>query len=109
MLKLTPQQRLERAVVRLISEPEFLAYSAVMMVGDTRIEPDPKKCPTAYTDGFNVVYGEKFIETLTDEELRFVILHETLHKMYRHTVVWQHLFRRSPILANVAAEAVSLR
>ncbi len=106
MSKLTPLQRLERAVVRLISEPMYVAYAAVMMVGDTRIEPDEAKCPTAYTDGFNTVYGEKYISGIPDEELRALVLHENLHKMYRHTVVWQHLWRRSPILANIAADFV---
>ena len=106
MNKLTPQQRLERAAVRLISAPAFVAYSAVMMVGETRIETDPAKCPTAYTDGYNVTYGEAFIEKLTEEELCGLILHETLHKMYRHTVVWQHLFHKSPPLANIAADYV---
>ena len=106
MAKLTPQQRLEKAVVRLISEPIFLAYSAVIMVGDTLIETDPKKCPTAYTDGFNVTYGADFIDKLTDEQLRAVILHENMHKMYRHTILWQHLWRKSPQLANIAADYV---
>jgi predicted metal-dependent peptidase len=104
--KLTPQQMLDRTHVWLMRQPEFVAYSGVIMVGDTRIESDPKKCPTAYTDGFNVVYGEQFMGTLAEEEIRFVVLHENLHKMFRHTVTWFHLFRRSPVLANIAADYV---
>lgn len=106
MATLTQRQRLEKAAVRLMSAPEFIAYSAVMMVGDTTVEPDPKKCPTAYTDGFNCVYGEKFCETLNDEQLKGLMLHETMHKMYRHTMLWQHLFKQAPALANIAADFV---
>lgn len=106
MNALTAQQKLERAAVWIMKQPEFIAYSGVMMVGDSRLEPDPAKCPTAYTDGYNVVYGEQFVEKLTEPELRFVMLHETIHKMYQHTSVWQHLFKQSPILANAAADYV---
>lgn len=106
MATLTQRQRLEKAAVRLMSAPEFIAYSAVMMVGDTIVEADEKKCPTAYTDGYNVTYGEKFCEKLTDEQLKGLMLHETMHKMYRHTMLWAHLYHRSPILANVAADYV---
>jgi predicted metal-dependent peptidase len=104
--KLTAQQMVERATVWVMRQPQFVGYSGVIMVGDSRIESDPKKCPTAYTDGYNVVYGEQFIDSLKEEEVRFVLLHENLHKMYRHTVTWRHLFKQSPILANVAADYV---
>lgn len=105
-MKLTAQQMIERAAVWVMRQPQFIGYSGVIMVGDSRIEHDPKKCPTAYTDGYNVVYGEQFINGLTEEQVRFVLLHENLHKMYRHTITWAHLWKQSPILANVAADFV---
>lgn len=105
--KLTAEQKLERASVFIMRQPEFLAYSGVMMVGTMRVEDDPAKCPTAYTDGFNEVYGRKFVDSLPNEkQVRFLRLHEVIHKMYRHTTMWQHLFRKSPVLANYAADFV---
>jgi predicted metal-dependent peptidase len=105
-MKLTAQQKIDRANVWIMRQPQFIGYSGVIMVGESRIESDPKKCPTAYTDGYNVVYGEKFINDLTEEEVRFISLHENLHKMYRHTITWRHLFQQSPILTNIAADYV---
>lgn len=105
--KLTAEQRLDRAAVALMRHDSFIGYSGVIMTGNVRVEDDPKKCPTAYTDGYNVVYGRKFIEEeLSEFEVRFVVLHENLHKMFMHTAVWQHLFRQNPRLTNIAADYV---
>lgn len=103
---LTAEQKISRANVWIMRQPQFVGYSGVIMVGDSTIEDDPEKCPTAYTDGYNVVYGRAFIDKLTEPEIRFISLHENLHKMYRHTETWRHLWKRSPILANVAADYV---
>lgn len=103
---LTAEQKIARANVWIMRQPQFVGYSGVIMVGDSRVEDDPKKCPTAYTDGYNVVYGREFIDGLPEEQIRFISLHENLHKMYRHTVTWRHLWKRSPVLANLAADFV---
>lgn len=104
--KLTAQQQIERANLWIMRQTRFIGYSGVIMVGETRIEEDPAKCPSAYTDGYNVTYGKSFIEGLPEPQIRFVALHETLHKMFRHTETWKHLWKQSPILANVAADYV---
>ena len=41
-------------------------------------------CKTAATDGVRIYFGPKFLETLTDEELDFVMMHEILHVVLRH-------------------------
>jgi predicted metal-dependent peptidase len=38
--------------------------------------------------------------------LRGVILHENKHKMYRHMLTWQHLWKQNPRKANVACDYV---
>lgn len=106
MHKYTAEQLLERAAVWTMRSIDFVSYAGVVMVGATRIEDDPARCPTAYTDGLNCVYGRKFIEGLSEPEIRFVVLHENLHKMFRHMIVWRHLFERSPMLANVSCDYV---
>jgi len=64
---LTQEQRVERSHIDLMKSPQFVAYSGVLMVGSVKVESDPSKCPTAYTNGRDVVYGRDFISKLTDE------------------------------------------
>ncbi len=103
---LTQEQRIERSHIDLMKSPQFVAYSGVLMVGSVKVEDNPSKCPTAYTNGRDVVYGRDFISKLTDPELRAVILHENKHKMYRHISTWKHLWKQSPSKANRACDYV---
>jgi predicted metal-dependent peptidase len=103
---LTQEQRIERSHIDLMKSPHFVAYSGVLMVGSVKVESDPSKCPTAYTNGRDVVYGRDFISKLTDAELRAVILHENKHKMYRHIATWKHLWKQNPSKANRACDYV---
>ena len=103
---LTQEQRIERSHIDLMKSPQFVAYSGVLMVGSVKVESDPTKCPTAYTNGRDVVYGRDFISKLTDPELRAVILHENKHKMYRHIATWKHLWKQNASKANRACDYV---
>jgi len=103
---LTQEQRVERSHIDLMKTPAFVAYSGVLMVGSVRVESDPSKCPTAYTNGRDVVYGRDFIAKLSDPELRAVILHENKHKMYRHIATWKHLWKQNASKANRACDYV---
>ena len=103
---LTQEQRIERSHIDLMKSPQFVAYSGVLMVGSVKVESDPTKCPTAYTNGRDVVYGRDFISKLTDAELRAVILHENKHKMYRHIATWKHLWKQNASKANRACDYV---
>ena len=103
---LTAEQRVERSHIDLMKSPMFVAYSGVLMVGSTTVESDPSKCPTAHTNGRDVTYGRDFIATLTDAELRAVILHENKHKMYRHIATWKHLWKQNAQKANRACDYV---
>lgn len=104
--KLTAEQRLTKAVVSIMDNPKYVALSGVLMLGSKRIEPDETKCPTAYTDGRDEVYGEKFVDKLNDAELRFVVLHECYHKLYRHLTTWRHLYDKNAMAANMACDYV---
>lgn len=101
--ELTVQQRLYKAVVAIMAHDKYVAISPVLMVGNKSIDKDT---PTAYTDGLNEVYGEKFVEGLSDAEFRFLILHEAYHKLYRHLITWQHLYKEDAGLANMACDYV---
>ena len=105
-MKLTAEQRVERCHIDLMNHPNFVAYSGILMIGDVKISDNPMECPTAYTNGRDVKYGRAFIETLTEPELRGVILHENKHKMYRHIATWHHLWKQNPQKANKACDYV---
>ena len=104
--QLTPEQRVSKAVVDIMANPKYVALAGVLMIGERRVETDPAKCPTAYTNGKDEVYGADFIEDLNDKQLRFLILHEVYHKLYRHLTTWQHLYKDDAQLANMACDYV---
>lgn len=43
--------------------------------------------PTAATNGETIIWNPYFLEKLTDQEVRFVLIHETLHCAYGH--IWR--------------------
>ena len=102
--QLTPEQRLSKAVVNIMSKAH--ALSGVIMIGDRTVEHDNAKVPTACTNGRDEWYGAEFVGKLNDAELRFLVFHEVYHKLYRHLTTWQHLYKINPQLANMACDYV---
>ena len=103
MTKLTAEQRVQKAHVALMNDPKYCLYSGIFMLGKTDVRDD---LPTACTDGRNTLYGRKFVDGLSEPELKGLILHENLHKAFRHTTVWKHLYKKKPRLANMACDYV---
>ena len=103
--KLTAQQRLTKAVTAIISTNRYRALVGVLMMGNKSITNDPR-VNTACTDGVNEMYDEAFVDDLTDAELRFVVLHECRHKLYKHLFIWQPLFNEDAATANEATDKV---
>jgi predicted metal-dependent peptidase len=104
MSKLTAEQRVQKAHVWLMKHPKYCLYSGVLMIGKTEVKDEG--CPTAYTDGRNTAYGRKFVDKLSESDLKGLILHENLHKAFRHTTVWKHLYKEQAQLANMACDYV---
>jgi len=102
----TPEQRLRKASIAIMAHQEYIAMNGVFMIGTKRVEADPTKCPTAYTDGVNEVYGLDFVDKCNDAELRFVMIHECEHKMRRDLRVHRHLWKINPHVANIAMDHV---
>lgn len=115
---LTEEQRLSKAHVGLMSNLDTVAFSGVLMFGESSISDE---IPTAGTNGKDTLYGREFVRNLTDPQLRAVVLHENLHKMYRHFLTWKPLYDKGIYavskndatgeeikcnLANVAADLV---
>jgi len=101
--KLTVEQRIQRAHVWLMKHPKYCLYSGIFMLGKVSVEDD---LPTAATNGRDVLYGREFSSKLPDEQLRAVILHENLHKAFRHLTMWKHLYKEHAQLANIACDYV---
>lgn len=102
-MKLTAEQRIEKAHVSIMGHPATRAYAQVIMIGKTSVSDE---VPTAYTNGRDKTYGREFVEKLTDAELAFVILHEAGHVVYQHGYMWKHLWKENAMLANIAADFV---
>jgi predicted metal-dependent peptidase len=62
---------------------------------------EDKNCPTMGTDGQNLYYNPEFMKTLTNQEICGVVLHETLHCVFRH--IWRK-DKRHHLLWNIAAD-----
>jgi predicted metal-dependent peptidase len=100
---LTAEQRLSKAVVAIMGNDKYVALAGVLMIGKRSIDDE---CPTAYTNGRDEGYGRAFVDALNDAELRFLVLHECYHKLYRHLITWRHLYDQNPRLANAACDYV---
>ena len=103
--QLTEEQRLTKAVVSIMSSPKYVALAGVLMIGERSVVDDPS-VPTACTNGRDEWYGRKFVSMLNDAELRFLVLHEVYHKLFRHLTTWKHLYLQDAHLANVACDYV---
>lgn len=103
MSKLTAEQRIEKVHVKLMRHKQFCLFSGLFMVGKVSVD---ETTPTAKTNGVNVIYGRAFVDSLNDKQLAFLILHENMHKAYRHLVVWDKLWKKNPQLANASCDYV---
>ena len=101
--QLTAEQRLSKNITAIMGNPKYVALAGVLMIGDKGIKDD---IPTACTDGKNDYYGRAFVDGLADSEFRFLILHETYHKLFKHLTTWEHLYKEDPKLANMACDYV---
>lgn len=105
MSKLSAEQRIERTHVQLMKDPNFCLFSGLFMIGKVEVR-DETECGTAQTNGLDVIYDRAFIDRLNDKQVAFLVLHENMHKAYRHLVVWHKLYKENGHLANVACDYV---
>lgn len=100
---LTVEQRIERAHVQLMKDKRFVRWSGLFMIGKVEVRDD---IPTACTNGRDVLYGREFCKSLTEKELNFLVMHENMHKAYRHLTTWAHLFKEDQRCAGAACDYV---
>lgn len=71
--------RIDRARWWALTNQPF--YGSLAMRLPDKLDPSTE---TAHTNGREIAWNPAFVEKLTDEELRFVLLHETLHCAHQH-------------------------
>lgn len=104
--KLTHKQRIERAHITLIRNKDWVWLAPVCLIGKVIICDD---IPTAGTDGRDVYYGAAFIDKCNDAQLLSTVVHENLHKAFRHFSVYNYLdekYKDYPGLVNQAMDHV---
>ena len=97
------ERRLKKVKIALMRNSKFALWSGILMVGKTYVRDD---IPSACTNGRDEIYGSEFIKSLDDKELAFVVLHEALHKAYRHLFTWRKLADEDRELTNAACDYV---
>ena len=97
-MALTPEQRVNREITRVLDHPRYAALSGVAQLGEIRVE---RGVPTAYTNFRDIVIGYEFVETLTDEEIRGLFIHELYHPTYMHVPNYLWMHKIDPKLANM--------
>lgn len=102
-MALTAEDRLTKAHISLMQNKLTVAYSGILMVGKSTVD---NNVPTACTNGRDKIYGRAFVDSLTDQELRGIVLHESKHCMYQHLFTWRKLYEEDAQLANQACDFV---
>ena len=101
--KLKAEQRIELVHVSLMRNPQFALFAGLFMVGRTSVS---ELISTARTNGRDAQYGRAFVDSLSDKELAFLVMHENMHKCYRHLTTWKGIHDVDHQLANMACDHV---
>ena len=101
--RMPAERRLELVHVSLMRDKRFAFFAGLFMVGVTSIT---EEMITAKTNGRDAFYGRTFVDMLTDKELAFLVLHENMHKCYRHLTTWRALYEVDRSIANQACDYV---
>ena len=101
--KLPAEKRIELVHVSLMREKTFAFFAGLFMVGSTTVTDEKI---TAGTNGRDAEYGREFVDSLTDKELAFLVMHENMHKCYRHLTIWKALDDIDRKITNAACDFV---
>lgn len=74
------QERISIQRTKLLLDNPFFGFLAIQL----EVVEDTNNTPTMSTDGTNLYVNAEFIQTLTDQELQFVLAHEVMHIALDH-------------------------
>ena len=100
---LTPHERVTAVGIDLTRNALFAQLSGVAMVGKVEITD---RLPTAATNGRDEYYNPDFVLAQNRKQLRYVRIHENLHKLLKHCVEYKDVCKRYPKLSNIAMDHV---
>ena len=92
------QLKISRAVTNLAFNNPFFGSCLMQLKVEERAD-----VPTMATNGTHVFWGKDFVESITEEEVRFVLSHEVMHVILKHC---QNFKGKDPQLCNVAMDYV---
>jgi len=110
-MNMNAEQRITKARIQLLTSYPFYGILSLKLIlkkveTKTIIDENGKEqkysqLETAGVDGKYFYYNEDFINSLTDSELKFIVVHEVMHCALRHLWRQEH---RIPKLFNVACD-----
>jgi predicted metal-dependent peptidase len=103
---LSAEQQVQKCSLEVMTHTKYRSLAGILMMGVTKVVDKDARCSTAYTDGLNKTYVRPFVESLSEPEMRFVILHEGMHVTLRHLVTWLGLFKEDATTAGQACDYV---
>jgi predicted metal-dependent peptidase len=105
--ELTAAQRLTKAVGAIIGSPHYTPITGLVLMAKHTVVPNGTDgIDTAETDGVTARYSDKFIDSISDADLRFLICHETWHILYLHLTTYADLWKLDAACANAACDYV---
>lgn len=96
------QERISLQRAKMLIEQEMVFFGYIMFKMNIVEESEPRN-PTMCVDGTNLYVNPKFVASLNDAELRFVLAHEAMHVALNHI---PRLRSRDHKIWNVAADYV---
>jgi predicted metal-dependent peptidase len=102
---LTARERITAASFDIMRDPEFSLMGGATQIGAVEMV-DPEECPTAGTNGRDVVYCTPFVMGLTRPQVRMLVAHETIHKMLHHCIEYTSVCEKYPNESNMAMDYV---
>jgi predicted metal-dependent peptidase len=93
-------KKIKKQYIAIMGNKTWIWTGGVLCFGTWKVDGTPTAC----TDGKNVWYGAEFCKDLPDAELRFLILHENMHKMARHMFVYKPMHKLDHARANAACD-----
>lgn len=101
--KLSHSDRVVAVHVDISNNKDFAGLSGLVYVGEVKFD---EEVGTAGTDGRDVVYAPSFVDKLSRKQLRYVVLHESLHKALQHCTNYNAINEKYPELSNMAMDYV---
>jgi predicted metal-dependent peptidase len=101
VFKLSVAEAIRKAHKDILSNRDTYTLGGAILLGDTSIVDD---IPTACTNGRDKFYGEKFMESLPQEERVGIVMHEAGHVLLRHIPRHTDLMAEDAKLANAAMD-----